>query len=575
MENIFFDIGIVIIVATLIGYMAKIIKQPFIPFYILTGFLIGPIGLGLITDINVIKTLAEIGIAFLLFVVGLELEFKRLKDIGLIASVGGTVRALIIFLLGFLIASIFLLFNTMESIYIGFILAFSSTMVVVKLLSDKKELDTLHGRIIIGILLMEDILAILILSSLSSFTDFSPWFFLLSFFRSVILIATTIFASKFIFPTLFKFAAKSQELLFLLSVTMCFLFSMFAVMLEFSIAIGAFVAGVALANLPYNIEIIGKVKPLRDFFSVLFFVTLGMELTGMSMGKILVPLLILVAFVIVFKPLITIVLCSVFGYAIRTSFLTGISLAQTSEFGLIIILQGLVLNHISQDFFSLAVMLAVITIIFTSYLIKFDNQLYFSLSKYLKIFDKVGDNKRELKYIPINFKYDAILVGYDRIGYSIARTLRKVKKSLLVIDFNPDIIKKLIKERIPCLYGDIGDMDIIERLDIKHAQIIISTVPEKHDNLLLIKKVKETNNKAKIFVTAYNIDEALELYDNGADYVILPHFLGGDHVSLMLEDITKDISKLIRAKVSHIEELRIRKGLGHEHPRTSHKDEHQ
>jgi len=563
MQNIFFDIGIMIIIATVGGYLAKILKQPLIPAYILTGFLIGPVGMGWITDANTIKTLAEIGIAFLLFVVGMELDLKRLRDIGKIASIGATVQILSLFFFGFILAH-FMGFQLKEAVYIGVILSFSSTMVVVKLLSDKRELDTLHGRIIIGILLMEDIFAILALSALSS-TEFSAGFVAISILKGISILALAVFSSKFIFPSLFKYAARSQEILFLLGITVCFSFSMIAHFLGFSIIMGAFVAGVAIGNLPYHIEIIGKIKPLRDFFGTLFFVSLGMELVLGSISRLITPLIIFVIFIVLFKPLLITTITGLFNYTRRTSFLTSISLAQTSEFSLIIVSQALLLGHISEDIFTFAILLAIITITLTSYLIKHENSLYSLLGPHLRIFESTKA-KKDMEYLPEKKDYDIVLVGYNRIGYSIVNTVKRIKKSLLVVDFNPDIIRMMKKGKVACFYGDIGDIEVLDRVNFKKAQIVISTVPDLQDSMLLIKKVKEVNEKIPIFVTASHVDDALTLYDMGADYVIMPHFLGGDHVSLILEDITSDINKMITTKLIHIKELKNRKEIGHEHP---------
>ena len=324
MENIFFDIGLIIIVATIVGYLARLLKQPLIPAYILTGLIIGPI-LGLVEDSNVILTLSEIGIAFLLFVVGLELNLKKLKDVASIAIFGGLMQFILLFISGFLIA-IILGFVKTESVYIALIVAFSSTMVVVKILSDKRELDTLHGRIIIGFLLMQDLIAIIALSILTTLNNFSMAILVIALLKGIILLSVAVIASKFILPSLFRFAAKSQELLFLMALTTCFSFCIFAnyigqIMMYFfslpffenvilgnvlellkpgfSIAIGAFIAGVSIANLPYNVEIIGKVKPLKDFFATIFFVSLGLELLLGEMHTILVPLIIFTLFVII------------------------------------------------------------------------------------------------------------------------------------------------------------------------------------------------------------------------------------------------------------------------------------
>jgi len=563
MENIFFDIGAIIIIATVFAFIAKTFKQPLIPAYVLTGIIIGPF-LGLITNTDVITTLSEIGIAFLLFIVGLEMDLRKLRDVGLISSVGGMVQMLSIFTATFILA-VFLGFVYREAIYLGLIIAFSSTMVVVKLLSDKHEIDTLHGRIIIGFLLMQDIIAILALSVLMTIDNFSFSFLILSVVKGVVVFLVAVAASKFLFPALFEFAAKSQELLFIAAVSVSFAFSILFYYIGFSIAIGAFVAGVTLANLPYNIEIIGKVKSLRDFFAVIFFVSLGMELILGSFWALLKPLIIFIILIIFLKPLITMSLCSFFGYKKRTAFLTSMSLAQISEFSLIIVAQGLFLGHLSQEIFSLTVILAVATIVSTSYFIKYEDKLYRKLAGFLEIFDRLTGTYNDLEYVPRK-KHEVILCGYNRIGYSIVNTLKKLKKKLLVVDFNPEVIRKLIDEKIPCIYGDVGDLEVLERLNLREAKMVISTVPKKRDNLLLIKKTKEENKKAIVFVNASHVEDALRLYDAGADYVVLPHFLGGEHVSLLIEDFTGDIKKIIDTKIKHIKELKKRRELGHEHP---------
>jgi Kef-type K+ transport system membrane component KefB len=240
MENIFLDIGVIMFVAAIFALIARAIKQPLIPAYILAGLIIGPV-LGLITNTHVITTLSEMGITFLLFVVGLEIDLDRLKNVGLVSTLGGTIQVLSLFVIAF-VAALIIGFISVEAIYVGLIIAFSSTMVVVKLLADKRELDTLHGRIMLGLLLMQDIIAILALSMLTTLNDFSGTIFILSLLKGASLFVVAWLASRYIFPKLFKFAAKSRELLFLLSIAITFAFSALFNYLNFSIAIGAFVA---------------------------------------------------------------------------------------------------------------------------------------------------------------------------------------------------------------------------------------------------------------------------------------------------------------------------------------------
>ena len=567
-NGILLDIAIMISIATAGAYLLGMLRQPLIPAYIITGLLIGPYGLGLVTDTEIIKLFAEIGIAFLLFVVGLELDFSRLKTIGFVSSVGGSIITVSSFAIGILIA-LQLGFSSIESAYIALVVAFSSTLVVIKLLSDNREIDTLHGRIMVGILLVQDVFAIIAMSILSSLETFTPVLLLVAMLKGVGLIFAAILASKYIFPSVFKFPAKSKELLFLCSITVCFLAALLSVQLGFSIAIGGFVAGLALANLPYNFQIISRVTPLRDFFATLFFVSLGAELVLPSVRSVIIPVLVLLGFIIIVRPILTVILTNFFGYATKVSFLLSVSMTQVSEFALIIVAQGMILGHVSQNIFTITVLLALITMTTSSYFIRFDNQLYKLLSYPLKIFDRIG-KERHIGYNPEKEKYNAILIGCDRLGYSILKALHKINKKTLVVDYNPDILRRLINEKVPSMYGDIGDIDIIERLNIKSVEMVVATFPQIDANMFLLKKIREKNKKAMIILTANKVDEALNLYDEGADYVILPHFLGGERVSFLLQDVSVDIKKLLEAKIRHIKELHERKGLGHEHPEKTH-----
>ncbi len=563
MQNILYDISLIIIVAVAVAFIARLLKQPFIPAYIIAGLIIGPI-LSLVTNISVITTLSQLGIAFLLFVVGMEMDLKNLKKVGLVASLGGLVQVILLFAAGFYVA-ILLSFKTIEAVYLGLIVAFSSTMVVIKLLADKGELDTLHGRIIIGFLLLQDIVAIFALSTLATIglaMNISGDLYLalgIAFLKGILVLLLAFFGASLIFPSFFKFAAKNSELLFMSALGVCFLFIVLFNLIGFSIAIGAFIAGLTIGNLPYNIEISSRVKPLRDFFGAIFFVSLGMELTVNNVDLIIVPLLIFGLIVLLFKPLVISIICRLFGYKRKTSFLTGLSLAQVSEFSLILVAQGLLSGHIGNNIFSVTVLLAMTTLITTTYFTKYDRQIY-------SIFRGQGNEGKDLFYMPKNLKYDVILCGYNRIGWSVLRALQKLGKKFLVVDFNPSIIEDLIRQKIPCLYGDIGDIEVLEKLNLDKAKLVISTVPDLADNLLLVRKFKQVNKKGVIFVTASQVDEALLLYKEEADYVILPHFLGGAYVSLLIKQ-SNNKDKMLKTKLKHLAELRERQRIGHEHPR--------
>ncbi|MBW2964263.1 cation:proton antiporter [Candidatus Woesearchaeota archaeon] len=559
--DIIFEIGMLVIFAGLGTYLAKLTRQPLVPAYVISGIVVGKI-LGIVTNTELISQLSEFGIAFLLFMVGLEMEFKKLKDIGVVSVFVGLIQMAVTFLAGYF-STEFLGFTHTEAVYLGLVIAFSSTMVVIKILSDKLETNTLHGRLIIGILVMQDIVAIAALSYLASLSSGSAVSYIF-FTKIVLVLALGIGVSNFVFPHVFEFAAKSRELLLTTSLSVCFLFAFLFSSIGLSLTVGAFVAGVLLANLPYNIEIVGRVRPLRDFFSILFFTSLGLQLVTDGLGSISVPLLVLLALVIIVKPVVIVLSLVLFGHQTRTSFIAGTSLAQVSEFSLILVMIGLKTGAVSQSVLTLTVMLAIATMAFTSYFMSYEDAFY---KRFLMFMGSLGINVRQHTHgSEKKSSHDVILCGYDRIGYSILKSLRAGNKSVVVIDFNPDMIKKLNRMRVDCIYGDICDPEVFSRLDFRSAKTVISTANSYEDNLLMLQKVKAANRYVPTIVTAHKIDEALELYRKGADYVILPHFLGGDMVSSMLPDFESNQFKTLMLKYKHINDLVERKNVGHEHP---------
>lgn len=594
------ELGIAIISATAVAYLARLLRQPIILGYLLAGVIIGPAVLGIVSNSDAIKLMSELGIAFLLFLTGLEINLSRLKKTGAAAVTAGILQVAITFAVGYA-AAVALGFAGNAPLYIGIALAFSSTMIVVKLLADKGELDTLHGRIILGILLVQDVIAIVVLTLLPSIGSLSFRLFPPLLFKGLLLFGAAAVAAKWALPRIFGIAAKSQELLFLSAVSWCLAFAFFSGALGYSLAIGAFLAGIALASSAYSLEIIARVKSLRDFFSTMFFVSLGMQLafakTSFSPLAIIVAVITFSAIVVIGNPIIVSALMGMLGYTRRTAILTGLSIAQISEFSLIVAYLGSSLGHIAAEVVTIVVAVAAVTIGITSYVIKYDNEIYkfFSGIRLVKAFLPQQQQKQqeaELEYSP-HKKYDLILCGSDRIGHSILKVLldmnNEISKPFVVVDFNPDIIKQLRAKKIPCIYGDMGDEEVLERLGLKQAEIIVSTVPSLQDNLLLLKKAKGNNSnddnsenngnnsenypiasmakrKPVVVVTANYIDEAFELYDAGADYVILPHFLGGEHIALLLETFTKDAASVIETRLRHMAELKHRKELGHEHP---------
>jgi len=555
MENIFLDIAIITIFATLGAFIARVFKQPLIPLYIIAGILIGPL-LGIITNADIITKLSEFGIAFLLFIVGLEIDLKRLRETSHIAIVGGIFQTFAFGIVAFIIAQS-LGFSLLEAIYLSLIVAFSSTMIVLKLLSDKKELDTLHGRIIIGLLLIQDVFAIIALSVLTSIDNLSISPILFSVAQGLLGIGIAAVAARFIFPVIFKYAARSPEILMLSALSVLFLFSLFFNYLGLSIAIGAFVAGVSLANLPYSPEIIARIKPLKDFFATIFFVSLGLTISLGSVAGLWPIIIIFSALVIFAKPITIMIMCDLYGYRKNTSFLSGISLAQISEFSLIIVIVGYGLGHLSLSIVSMTSIIAIITITFSTYLVTFSKFLTHRLSPILKILERKTDLKEEVLKKE-GFQNHIILFGCDRVGKKILDRFLKKDGKIIVVDYNPEIIKSLRTSKAIGIYGDMGDLELLSELDLDKAKMIISTVPDLENNLLILEMTNEKNSQSTTYTTANNVDDALELYNAGSDYVILPHFLGGEQAALILEEVSDNLAKIINNKKEHIKELKAR-----------------
>lgn len=546
-QSLLFNIGILLITATFFAYIAKILKQPLIPAYIIAGLVLGPIGLGLIKDISLIRSISEIGIIFLLFIVGLELDLKKLKTLGLVTIVTGVLQVLLTFIAGFFIAS-WLGFDSINSVYAGLIIAFSSTMIVVKLLFDEDELNTLHGRIIIGILFIQDLFAIFALSILLGSDSFSIYSVFPILLKLLGFIFFAYIVNRFIAYPLFKYAAKSSELLFLLSLAVCFLFTLAAFLLDFSIAIGAFFGGVTLANLPYNLNIIAKINSLKDFFATIFFVSLGLQLVFIGFSKIITPLVIFLLLIILLKPLIIMIILSLFGYDKRNSFVSSVALAQISEFGLILALSS---TNMSSDMFSITILLGVISIALTSYIIKYELIVYNKISSLLSIFEKLSNKKKSLGYEAKDHP-QIILIGADRVGGTFLASFKQFHKKIFVLDYNPEVIEYLKNQKISCLYGDSSNLEILKRINFHSTKVVISTIPSEKDNLFLMHYLKEMRFEGTIIMTSRNNEDALELYNQGADYVIVPYIKSGEILSGLLGKYFDNKKGLEKLKETHI-----------------------
>lgn len=555
MNSILMEIGFLFLFATAAAFLVKLCKQPVLPFFIIAGIIAGPI-LHLISPSPLILSLSEAGIAFLLFIVGIEMNFGRIEKSSKVikyAALTGLGQLIIFVLLGLLLSRFFHL-NQLYSFYIVLAITFSSTMIVVKLLTDKGELLTIHGKSAITILLIQDIFAIIALIFISSLGELSFIHIAFIFFKTVLLFFVAFILRKLAYRHLFKFAARSQELLFLLTISIVLGFSIFSNFLGLSIAIGAFVAGVSLTGSDFAYEISIKVRPLRDFFATLFLVTLGLIIAPSALKGSLFLVLAVVIIAAILKPIFIFFSLLFFNFRASSSLRAGLYLGQISEFVLVAGLIGIANNQIDDRLFSILTISFIITAVISSYLVTYLRFFTDRLNDLAKKFERPGAHLFE--HLPKKLENHAVIFGYHRTGEKIAETLKKMGLTLIVVDFNPDIIDELHQKNINHLYGDMGDKEILSRMNLQKTSIVVSTIPDVNQNIAMIEEIKKSNSKATIYVTAKEIEEALELYEAGASYVILPHFLGGEETSLLIERFSGDEDRLVKIKEVHLNDLK-------------------
>lgn len=554
-QEVLIYISLIIAAATILTVIARIIRQPPIIAYLIAGILVGPLVFDLVGSSDVLlQTFSRIGVAFLLFIVGLSLDFRLLKEIGKVSAIAGVIEVAIVSFLGFLICT-FLGLDNLTSLYIGVALAFSSTVVVVKILSDKKEIDTLHGRIAIGILIVQDIIAaiaLMIVPLMNSGTEVNSVFQKLGV--AALMIVFVFLLSKFLFNRFMNYLAKSQETLFLFGIAWAFALATIFFELGFSMEIGALIAGMSLAASKYALDLEGKMKPLRDFFIVLFFVFFGSQLTAINI-HIVIQALIFSIFVMIIKPLIVMLTLKFYGYTKKTNFLTSISLAQVSEFSLILILLGFSLNQLNQEVMNLAVLIALFTIGLSTYAINYSHKLNEWLSNSLEFFDgkTIKETEKQVK------TYDVLLFGYHRIGHKVIEMLKKTGMSFAIVDYNPKVVMTLNKQKIEAIFGDAGCKNLLTELPLDKAKLIISTIPEESPNLAILERMEELESKAVFIATAEQPRAALDLYQAGADYVLIPHHLGGEYAAQIIQDFKLDKNKYNKIGKEHKHTLELLK----------------
>lgn len=534
MSSGLFELAIIILIAAGLGIAARLLKQPIILAYIFTGIIIGILSFFHLNNRELFQTFSELGITFLLFLIGLEINYSSLRLVGKASVLIGLGQIIFTAAIGYFIA-LFFDFNQLQSLYIAIALTFSSTIIVVKLLSEKKDLNSLYGKISIGFLLVQDFAAILILIFLAGIQTnegivLSKVF--LTAIKGLILFIAMLWLGRKILPLVFNKIAQSQELLFLTSLAWCLGIATAVAKTGFSIEIGGFLAGLALANSSEHFQISAKIRSLRDFFIMIFFVILGSSLIFSDFSGLTLPIIIFSLFVLIGNPLIVLIIMGLMGYRKRTGFMCGATVAQISEFSLILAALGLKLGHLNTHVVSLITAVGIITITLSTYLILYSEKIFRRFPRFFSLFErkKIKEDGSLIK----QFKKPIILIGSHRLGQSIAFHLPK--DNLLIIDFDPEMISQLRRHGFDYIFGDIGDAEIFERANFNDARLIISTSPNFEDNLTLLSELNSLKNrdKIKVIIRAQDEKEAEILYDppagGGVDYALLPHFTSGQYL---------------------------------------------
>ncbi|MBI4135836.1 cation:proton antiporter [Candidatus Uhrbacteria bacterium] len=565
-ETYFVELGIITIVAVAIVGLMRFLRQPLIIGYILTGVILGPYFLDVARSTETIAIFSKLGVAFLLFVVGLELNPRVIKSVGKVSLLTGIGQIVFTSAIGYLIGRA-LGFVPLTSLYIAVALTFSSTIIIMKLLSDKGDLEKLYGKIAVGFLIVQDLVAMFILMAVSAAAVQSPRDLPLTatLTLGLILIATLILFSIYLLPPIITRVARSSEFLFLFALGWSLAIASLFHALNFSIEIGALTAGVALSLSPYRYEISARMQSLRDFFIVLFFVLLGSQMVFADVYTYLIPALIFSLFVLIGNPIIVVALMGALGYTKRNSFRAGLTVAQISEFSIILVGVGVANGQLDSAILSFITLVGLITIAGSSYLIIYEDKIFPRLAPLLSIFERKG-KKIDRDETPAGLNFEAILFGYNRIGFDILAALQKTKINTLVVDYNPDVIYALTKDGIPCVYGDITDPEFLNTLSLRNAKICISTIPALATNAVLLNELQLKNPRAIILMTAHQIDDARALYARGASYVIMPHFLGGAHVAQLILNLKLSRPKFLARRKAHLANLAARLRAGHEHP---------
>lgn len=535
--SIFVELSLIITITTLVSFIMKRLKQPLVVGYILSGLILGPAFLNLLHSTEVIEIFSKLGISILLFIVGLHLSPKIVKEVGSVSLVTGVGQVLFTSLIGFAL-SIFLGLDTTAAMYVAIALTFSSTIIILKLLSDKGDVHSLYGKIAVGFLLVQDVIATLILIIVSSTAAANgspiPFVILTTLLKGGFIVVLITLLEKMLLPKLLKSASDSSELLFIFSLSWGLGFSALFYALGLSVEIGALISGVVLSSSPYAEEISSRLRPLRDFFIVMFFVLLGSSMKFGGGWEMMIPVFVLSAFVLIGNPVIVLIIMNLLGFHRKTGFQAGLTVAQISEFSLILSTLAFNIGHINQDVLTMITLVGLVTIAGSTYLILYSETIYNKIEKYLTFLELRKNNQATTgKYA----KVDTFIFGFNRVGTTFLNTFKDLDYTVGVVDFDPNTLDRLPKRGVQYYYGDAQDVEFLGELPLSKTKFVVSSIKDLETNATLVKHLKDRHDQVIVVVFAETAEDAQTLYDVGANYVVLPHFIGAKSTAKFIKRV--------------------------------------
>ncbi len=562
------SIGICVGAAALIAAVTWRFHQPLIIAYLATGVIIGPnIGLRFITDQASISAVAEIGLILLLFVIGLEIDLRKMASGGAAVMLTGALQVPICVALGlafFWAIGAHMAPHDNALLYLAACMSLSSTLVVVKILNDKYELDTLPGRISLGVLVIQDLWAVAMLAVQPNVLNPNLVPLLGSLWRGAVLVVGGFALSKYALPHLFRAVAKAPELVLVSALGWCFFMAAAASLIGLSREMGALIAGVSLSAFPYNVDVAAKAVSIRDFFVTLFFVALGMQITIPSL-KVLEIALAATAFVIVSRIVVVPILYAL-RMGLRTSIIPAINLAQVSEFSIVIASLGVVQHQIGQDMLTVVIITFALTSVLSTYMINSNHTIQNVLTSGLKRLglkdldaSRGADEKPEahMPVIFLGFFRDTSSILYEFEHEGDAKEARAFIEKILVIDYNPTVMRELRRKKIRCIYGDIAHADTLRHAGVEHARLVVSSITDDvlrgTSNLRLMRSVHSHAPDARMVLTTDHIPQALRFYEEGADFVFIPRLYSAAACARILrKGLTEGFEEVRSQAIGHL-----------------------